>query len=91
MAFTCRLRPEIQAAAQVEAERMGISLMAFMSVAVRAYLDRPVTASFAPLLSVADVAPLSLPQVTFAPPKKPRAPCPCGSGQQWRHCHGKGV
>jgi hypothetical protein len=23
------------------------------------------------------------------PPKKPRAPCPCGSGAQWRHCHGK--
>ena len=22
------------------------------------------------------------------PPKKPRAPCPCGSGRQWRHCHG---
>jgi hypothetical protein len=22
-------------------------------------------------------------------PKSPRAPCPCGSGEQWRHCHGK--
>ncbi len=25
------------------------------------------------------------------PPKNPRAPCPCGSGNQWRHCHGKEV
>ena len=22
-------------------------------------------------------------------PRRPRDPCPCGSGRQWRHCHGK--
>ncbi|MBX9792713.1 MAG: SEC-C domain-containing protein [Burkholderiaceae bacterium] len=32
---------------------------------------------------------LVAPAVAFKPPKNPRAPCPCGSKAQWRHCHGR--
>ena len=40
MAFTCRLKPELESEAKQFAEAVGISLMALTSLALRDYLDR---------------------------------------------------
>ena len=98
MAFTARLRPGIEEEAKRYAEALGISLNALLSVALRDYLDdphrvmrrsvAPSGSPVAPSVPISSVAVLSSP---FKVPKNPRAPCPCGSRQQWRHCHGKAL
>jgi hypothetical protein len=40
MAFTARLKPELEEAARKLAESMGVSLMALVSVALSEYVDR---------------------------------------------------
>lgn len=88
MATTARLPEALKTEAQAYADRLGISLNALLAVALRDYLDgRRTTGATGP-------APAALPQspqggAQVKPPKNPRAPCPCGSGQQYRHCHGR--
>lgn len=44
MAFTARLKPQVEADAKAYADRVGLSLNALLSVALRDYLDaRPLT------------------------------------------------
>jgi len=55
--------------------------------------DREAQTEGPPLAGSGSAAPqpqqaIAVPAKTVRPPKNPRAPCPCGSGQQWRHCHG---
>lgn len=95
MPFTARLPEGLEAQAKRLAADLGISLNALLAVALADYIRfRPVTPrsegrSAAPLPDPAP-APVALPApVRFKVPKNPRAPCPCGSRQQWRHCHGK--
>jgi len=86
MATTTRLPDELKAEAERYAQGLGISLNALMAVALRDYLDRrsflQAKAAQTPVAAVAEL-------VYRQPPGGPRAPCPCQSGQQWRHCHGK--
>ncbi len=57
MAMTLRLKPELQAEAAVYAERVGVSLNALLSQALRDYLDaRPRTTMFGELSSLASPA-----------------------------------
>ena len=96
MAFTARLQPKVEGEAKRYAESLGISLNALLSVALRDYLDarqHPATLKSAGPSVPAPSVPVSSAAVSSGPfkaPKSPRAPCPCGSRQQWRHCHGKG-
>ena len=91
MPFTARLPVGLEADAKRLAVDLGISLNALLAVALADYLRfRPLT----PMSEGRSVAPLPDPApapdpVRFKAPKNPRAPCPCGSRQQWRHCHGK--
>jgi hypothetical protein len=91
----------LHAEAAAYARSVGISLNGLLLVALRDYLDgRRATPSsgvpsvpIAPAVSVGETP--SKPAIDSAAgaikaPKNPRAPCPCGSRQQWRHCHGKG-
>ena len=99
MAFTARLPEVLEREAKLYAEGLGISLNALLAVSLRDYLDGRRAAPGAVEPSVgpsAAVAPVALPSVALKPsapvwraPRRPRDPCPCGSGQQWRHCHGK--
>ena len=84
MATTARFPDDLKAEADAYAQRLGVSLNALLAVALRDYLDarKPGTQS-------ARVAPPAAPAGAFKAPKSPRAPCPCGGGSQWRHCHGR--
>jgi hypothetical protein len=100
MATTARLPDDLKGEAAAYAASLGISLNALMAVALRDYLDarkRPALEG----VGLAPVAPSPAPgQLEPAasgrprkgvskvqPPRSRRAPCPCGSGQQYRHCH----
>jgi hypothetical protein len=99
MAFTARLPEELEREAKSYAERLGLSLNALLAVSLRDYLDGRRAAPRAVQSSVEPsgaLVPVVVPSVALKPsapvlrpPKRPRDPCPCGSGQQWRHCHGK--
>ena len=99
MVSTVRLPEGLEREAKSYAEGLGISLNALLAVSLRDYLDRrpaaprPAEASVG-LPVVLDVQapavrPLKPSASVWRAPKRPRDPCPCGSGQQWRHCHGK--
>jgi hypothetical protein len=97
MGTTVRLPEALMQEASDRAAKLGVSFNALVALALRDYLAGrpapfPVDPS-APRLTLArlEVGPGNRPQATFKAPKKPRMPCPCGSGQQWRHCHGKGA
>ena len=99
MPFTARLPQALQHEAQAFAEALGISLNALLAVSLRDYLDgrrappRPAEASVGLPVVLEVQAPAVLPLKPSArvwrAPKRLRDRCPCGSGQQWRHCHGK--
>jgi len=94
MAFTARLSEELEAEAKVLADRIGISLNALVSVALRDYLDRPIIPwsgvpspipAAVPALSPAVTLPLPVTkpaplvsQATYRAPKSRSDPCPCG-------------
>lgn len=84
MATTARFPDDLKAEADAYAQRLGVSLNALLAVALRDYLD-----ARKPGAQSARVAPPVALGVAVKAPKNPRAPCPCGSGDQWRHCHGK--
>lgn len=104
MAFTARLRPEVEADAKAYADRVGLSLNALLSVALRDYLDArlPMRPSVAPSQqppAPAALAPAPLPPSQPQPPptearrypapKSRSDPCPCGSRLKWKQCHGR--
>ncbi len=96
MPFTTRLPEGLEADAKRLAADLGISLNALLAVALADYLRfRPtMQPSGAPSGSpppAPDLAAPPAPQEALKAPKNPRAPCPCGSRQQWRHCHGRAV
>lgn len=90
--LTVRLPPPLADEATTMAETMGVSLNAFLTLAVRnwvSYQKRfmsstpspPRPPPEAPMKPVAGREPM---------PKVGRNdPCPCGSGRKWKHCHGK--
>ena len=85
MATTARLPEDLKTEAEGYAKRLGISLNALLAVALRDYLDGRKPGQLAP----APAVPEQVLPVSIRPPKNPRDRCPCGSGQQYRHCHGK--
>ena len=92
MASTVRFPDDLKAEADRYAEHLGVSFSALLAVALRDYLDArksPGKPSQAALDALTPVGPGEAMPATFRAPKNPRAPCSCGSGQQWRHCHGK--
>lgn len=101
MATTARLPDDLKDEAAAYAASLGISLNALMAVALRDYLDgrrRPAPEgvglpAVAPAVAPGQLEPRPAqaarsgkPQAVQAP-KSRRAPCPCGSGKQYRHCH----
>jgi hypothetical protein len=60
-----------------------------MAVALRDYLDRRKYVAAKTAIAAAVGEEVASLQEPVRPPKSPRSPCPCGSGQQYRHCHGK--
>lgn len=99
MAFTARLPADLQKEAEQYAATVGLSLNAFLSVALREYLDRrrfvpppvqvdvPAKSGFAGLRSSGPSALLDSELGESIPREVSRAPCWCGSGRQLRHCH----
>ncbi|OYY63392.1 MAG: hypothetical protein B7Y51_06210 [Burkholderiales bacterium 28-67-8] len=83
MATTARFPDELKAEADAYAQRLGVSLNALLAIALRDYLDARSSPGQA-----ARTAHKTAPEPVIAP-KSPRERCPCGSGAQWRHCHGK--
>ena len=85
MAFTARLPEVLEREAKLYAESLGISLNALLAVSLRDYLDgrRAAPPAVGPSVPLPPSAPV------WRAPGRPKDRCPCGSGQQWRHCHGK--
>lgn len=97
MATTLRLPDELKAEAEAYARRLGLSMNGLLAVALRDYLDgrRPFQVPAAPVAPAersqaeAASAGATLGKALRVPPGGPRSKCLCGSGQQWRHCHGQ--
>jgi predicted transcriptional regulator len=91
MATTTRLPDELKTEAEAYAQGLGVSLNALMAFALRDYLDRRKFVEWKAAQASAQAAGAATDRqpVTWKPPKNPRAQCPCGSGQQYRHCHGR--
>lgn len=85
---TLRLPDALKAEADAYAATLGISLNALCAVALRDYLleRAPVPASEAPR---AESAQRVASAVLAQPAGGVNAPCPCGSGQKWKRCHGR--
>ena len=102
--FNLRLPPDLQQRAADLAQAQGISLNAFITLAVGSWVDyqtkkRPPTAS-AGLQAPTAPAPRTNRVISKAddftpyraPPKVGRNdPCPCGSGKKYKACHGAGA
>lgn len=100
---TLRFPDPLKAEAQAYADALGVSLNALCAVALRDYLDaRKLEALKAgPAAPPAKVGPQVTPARAAAtgkfqlkgPTTFPRVganqPCPCGSGEKYKRCHGK--
>jgi hypothetical protein len=88
---TLRLPDALKADADAYAARVGVSLNALCLIALRDYLDarqgpaaERVRREMEKIqLGAAEVARLSVPRVGA------NQPCPCGSGEKYKRCHGK--
>lgn len=98
MATNVRFPEALHAQAQAYARELGISLNALLAVALREYLDRrgpvevqarPVEVQARPLESGSGPGSGSGEDGARFYPGNRRGRCGCGSGQQWRHCHGR--
>lgn len=83
-----RLPPDLAAESAHIAAAMGVSLNAFLTLAVRnwvAYQKRGMGSPPSP--------PRRPAQAPIPPPVGGKVgrndPCPCGSGRKFKHCHGK--
>ena len=86
--LTLRLPPDLADTAAALAEHQGLTVNAFMVQAVRNWTDYQLK-RLAPPASMASVPPPSgRPAVTVSK-VGPNQPCPCGSGQKYKRCHGK--
>jgi len=98
-ATTLRLPGPLKAEATVYADALGVSLNALCAVALRDYLDarKPKPAALP-----AKVGPQAKAEPARVPAALPGAsggktvprvganqPCPCGSGEKYKRCHGK--
>ncbi|THD09448.1 SEC-C metal-binding domain-containing protein [Rhodanobacter lindaniclasticus] len=99
---TLRLPDPLKAEATAYADGLGVSLNALCAVALRDYLDarKPKPAALpAKVGPQAKAEPArasaALPGASGGSPMRPitkvgaNQPCPCGSGQKFKRCHGK--
>jgi hypothetical protein len=101
---TLRFPDQLKAEAQAYADTLGVSLNALCAIALRDYLDARKPEAVKPRDSVALPAKASSPsprkvEAKLTPAQGPTAvqvprvaanqPCPCGSGQKYKRCHGK--
>ena len=94
--FTLRLPPDLAPQAEAMAQHLGLSLNALCVMALRSqvpYLSR--TYRPPPVVPAGLQAPTAPPSSAPAVSRRehvPRvalnAPCPCGSGQKYKRCHG---
>lgn len=108
--LTLRLPADVAATATALAERQGVSLNAYLALAVGAANDRQFRRAMAPFrplprprraaehpeapsMGVSPSAPEFEAVKSEAPLPVPRVganqPCPCGSGQKFKRCHGR--
>ena len=93
--FNLRMPPELHQHAAETAQAMGLSLNAFIAMGLRNWTDyqarqlaqRPATPKRPPSPVP---KPAASPPSTAAPMGKVgrNDPCPCGSGQKFKRCHG---
>ena len=88
-----RFPDALKAEAMAYADALGISLNALCAVALRDYLDSrraavPVPEA-RPSVVPAPAVPVSSPAAIPKPAGGVNAPCPCGSGQKYKRCHGR--
>ena len=91
-----RFPDALHAEAKTYAAGLGISLNGLLAVALREYLDRrgagPASRGAFEAGAVVEVqrAPAaSVPSGFEFFPGHPKRPCKCGSGLEYRHCHGR--
>lgn len=96
---TLRFPDPLKAEATAYADTLGVSLNALCAIALRDYLDarkpKPATvparvgsqAKAEPVRSVVSVPAAS--GLSPVPRVGANQPCPCGSGEKYKRCHGK--
>jgi hypothetical protein len=102
-ATSLRLPAPLKAEAISYAEALGVSLNALCAVALRDYLDsrKAIKSKSMPPAAAASMGEATKGGQTalraapaarsgaVLPRVGPNAPCPCGSGQKYKRCHGK--
>jgi uncharacterized protein YecA (UPF0149 family) len=86
--LTLRLPPDLADQAAAVAEQQGLTMNAFIVQAVRnwaTYQGKRMGPSIAPVVS----ASREPPPVQNVPKAGANDPCPCGSGQNYKRCHGR--
>lgn len=101
---TLRFPDPLKAEAQAYADTLGVSLNALCAIALRDYLDARKPEAVKPparvaLPAQAPAAPARLPDPKLPAGQGPTSldvpkvganqPCPCGSGQKYKRCHGR--
>lgn len=93
--LTLRLPPDLAVHAATVAAQQGLTMNAFMVQAVRNWADfqgkrlaRSSPLADGPARSSSRATALS-PAAPSVPKVGANAPCPCGSGQKYKRCHGK--
>ncbi len=89
--LTVRLPPELAARAADVAAAQGLTVNAFMVQAVRNWADYQGKrlARFGVPGPVRQLSRATAPAAASVAKVGPNAPCPCGSGQKYKRCHGK--
>lgn len=86
-----RFPDPLKAEAMAYADSLGLSLNALCAVALRDYLDARAKRPALPLepepMQARQGVPASVP--ASMPKVGANQPCPCGSGQKYKRCHGK--
>lgn len=95
--LTVRLPPDLANEATAMAEYLGLTVNAFIVQAVRNWTDYQAKRAYDRRFDTTVKVPESLQSSSLVKPAAasrvakvgPNQPCPCGSGQKYKRCHGQ--
>lgn len=85
--LTLRLPPDLAAKSATVADQLGLTMNAFIVQAVRNWADYQ-GKRLGPTAAPGRITDRATPPQTV-PKVGPNQPCPCGSGQKYKRCHGQ--